>query len=202
MFNEYCEEVGARIRGSSPNSANSPALAEGELLLSSGELRGAKGEKGEERLLAYPLVGFRTLDELAGCPAVCERVRAVFERLGLKTEVMRAYPAFVSGGQVRRVFVPVEDLRVGLVNHEELGEQLLSTPFEVCEERVQMREVGALDLNKEAESEQFWSLVLDFRLGAAAYASEVAGSVLGAPVSVERQKAFVGELEGLYGESE
>lgn len=115
---------------------------------------------------------------------------------------MRQFPAFVSGGQVRLVFTPVEELRAGLVSHRALGEQLLSTPFEPCEERFKAVPVGELDFAQEAADEQFWSLVLDFRLGAAAYASEVAGSVLGEPVSVERQKEFVGELEKLYGAEE
>lgn len=104
---------------------------------------------------------------------------------------MRQFPAFVSGGQVRLVFTPVEELRAGLVGHERLDEQLLSTPFEPCAEHFEAVTVDKLDLALNAENERFWSLVLDFRLGAAAYASEVAGSVLGAPVNVERQKEFV-----------
>ena len=48
---------------------------------------------------------------------------------------MRQFPAFISGGQVRLVFTPVEELRAGLVGHERLDEQLLNTPFEPCAER-------------------------------------------------------------------
>lgn len=196
VFNAFCDEVKARA------DAGAPLVESGDLLLENGALREARGEPGEERLLAFPLVGYRTVDELSACPRVAARVKALFENHGLDSVKMKQLPAFLSGGQVRLVFTPVEELRAGLVSHQELGEQLLSTPFEPIKEKFETVQVSELDLVREVADEQFWSLVLDFRLGAAAYASEVAGSVLGAPINVERQKEFVDELEKLYGAEE
>lgn len=58
VFNAFCDEVRARV------DAGGPLVVEGDLLMDGGELREARGEPGEERFLAFPLVGYRTLDEL------------------------------------------------------------------------------------------------------------------------------------------
>ena len=58
IFNAFCEEVRARV------DAGGPLVVPGDLLMDGPVLREATGAAGEERLLAFPLVGYRTLDEL------------------------------------------------------------------------------------------------------------------------------------------